>query len=109
MKDLSFIKLFFGIRIIYNCINRKIYFDQNEYIKKILDKFGYSDLNGVKILWPANIKLLRTWDPMPGNIEDYVRKITTINFLVINMRQAIQYTVNRFTEGDISLSKEYFI
>ncbi len=59
LKNLNFIKLFFEIWIIYDRPNQKIYFNQNEYIKKILDKFDYSDLNGVKTPWPTNIKFLK--------------------------------------------------
>ena len=59
LKNLDPVKLFLKIRIICDCPNRKIYLDQNEYIKKILDKFGYSDLNSIKTFWLANIKFPR--------------------------------------------------
>src|SRR6266699_3749327 len=46
---------------------------------------------------------------MSKSIEDYVRKIVTINFFAINTRLDIQYIVNRFTERNTNPSKEHFI
>jgi len=59
LKELSPMNTFFGIQIICNRPNQKIYFDQDEYIKKILEKFNYIKFFNVKTLWPANIKFIR--------------------------------------------------
>jgi len=55
LKELGPMNTFLGIRITRDRLNRKIYFDQGEYVKKILEKFGYAKLFGVKTLWPANV------------------------------------------------------
>ena len=48
LKELGPMNTFLGIRITRDRLNRKIYFDQGEYVKKILEKFGYAKLFSIK-------------------------------------------------------------
>ena len=109
LKDLGPVKTFLGTRITRDRPNRKVYLDQSEYVKKMLERFGYTELSGVKTPWPTNVKLPKTWNPVPGSTEDYVRETASINFLATGTRPDIQYTVNRLAEGNKGPSKEHLM
>src|SRR6266566_4814246 len=107
LKELGPVTTFLGLRITRDGVNRKLYIDQTEYAKKILDKYGYSDLAGAKTPWPAHVKIPKIWELVPAATDSYISEVASPNFLTIGSRPDMQYTVNKPAEANKGPSKQH--
>jgi hypothetical protein len=59
ISNLGDLKVYFKIDIDYNQLQRICYFNQFNYIKKIINKYGYNDLKVRKILIKVDFRLVK--------------------------------------------------
>jgi hypothetical protein len=59
ISNLNDLKVYLGIDIDYNQLQQICHFSQSNYIKKIIDKYGYNDLKVRKILIKMDLRIIK--------------------------------------------------
>jgi hypothetical protein len=59
ISNLNDLKVYLGIDIDYNQLQQICHFSQSNYIKKIIDKYGYNDLKVRKILMKEDLRIIK--------------------------------------------------
>jgi hypothetical protein len=59
ISNLSNSKMYFGININYNQLQQTCHFSQSNYVKKIINKYGYNDLKIRKISIKVNLRIIK--------------------------------------------------
>jgi hypothetical protein len=53
------LKVYLGIDINYNQLQQICHFSQSNYVKRIIDKYGYNDLKVRKILMKVDLRIIK--------------------------------------------------
>ena len=88
-----------------------LWFNQEGYVEKIIEKYYYEDLTLVKI--PFNILVLLwllpyEYEPLMDDRPEYLSKLGSMNYLSSGIRPDIIYTVSRLCEGNARPGKYHF-
>ena len=101
LKKLGEVRTFLGYSIIRDRDNRIVYIHQGNYVNKILERFGKSNLHPVKTPWlPGRFALPKTWEAVEYAIKLYQEEVGSINYLATGTRADISYTIMRLGEAN---------
>src|SRR5579871_6039405 len=93
MKDLRDLTYFLGIHIIRNQKTQMIFINQLNYISKILTQFNMQDYKLAKTLLEPNIKIRKSTEPEPYNLQYYQKVIRNLIYVMLEIRLNIAYIV----------------
>ena len=99
MKDLGPANKILGMQIHRDRNNRKIWFSQKNYLKKVLRRFNMQDCKPISTLLPINFKLSSSMSPSSevGRIEmfrvPYASAVESLMFAMICTRPDITHAV----------------
>ena len=88
-------------------VNRYIYISQRQYTYKIIEKYGYKDLNAAATPWPSNLELPTIWKPIGDKQLSYIKQTGSLNYLSVNTRPDITLTTNRLSEANQGPSEQH--
>src|SRR5579871_3262998 len=94
IKDLGDLTYFLGIHIIRNQKTRTIFINQSNYISKILTRFNMQDCKPAKTPLKPNIKISKSTEPEPYNLQYYQKAIGNLMYAMLETRSDITYTVS---------------
>src|SRR5579871_6115728 len=94
MKDLGDLTYFLGIHIIQNRKTQTIFINQSNYISKILTQFNMQDCKPAKTPLEPNIKISKSTEPEPYNLQYYQKAIENLMYAMLGTRPDIAYTVS---------------
>jgi hypothetical protein len=84
ISNLGDLKIYLKININYNQSQRTYHLNQFNYIKKIIDKYGYNDLKIRKILIKVDLRLIKSKkQAINAEIRNYKVRVNILNFLFI--------------------------
>ncbi len=108
LKDLGEVRAFLGLNITRDRTNRVIYINQEDYIHKILAKYGKTGLSPSKTPWPAGATTPKQWEPVDAiEARGYLSETASLNYLAVHTRPDITYTISRLSEAQSNPSREH--
>jgi hypothetical protein len=77
------LKMYLGIDIDYNQLQQTCHFSQSNYVKRIIDKYGYNDFKVRKTLMKVDLRIIK-FKEQATNIEirNYEARVNALNFLI---------------------------
>lgn len=93
MNDLGDVSTFMGMNIKYNRTDGILLIDQNDYILRILDRFGMNECNAAQTPMMANCKLQRKTDVETYTTHPYREVLGAIMYLMLATRPDLCYAV----------------
>jgi hypothetical protein len=100
LKEFGEVQEFLGISIVRNRQKSQIFLHQKGFTERILERFGYSDLNAVTTPWNSTYHLPIEWEKVPEAAELYSQQTGSTNYLSCHTRPDITYTSNKLAGGN---------
>lgn len=91
---------FLGIQVVRNRDERTVFLHQKQYTEQILETFAVTDLNPAKMPWDHNLSIPAVFEPDDAKAKEYSRKTGSLNYLSVNTRPDITFTVNRLSKAN---------
>ena len=97
MKDLGELRWFLGIRVIRDRVRRRLWLTQDEYITKIVTKYGLTNQTAKT---PMALEPLQPYDGVAGTIQiaDYQSKVGSVNYGAVITRPDVAFTASKLSE-----------
>ena len=89
LKEFGEVQEFLGISIVRK---NQVFLHQKGFTKRILERFGYSDLSAAATPWNAHFQLPIEWEKLPEGSELYSQQTGSTNYLSCHMRPDITFT-----------------
>src|SRR5579871_3315536 len=108
MKDLRNLTYFLGIHIIRNQKTGTIFINQSNYISKILTRFNMQDYKPAKTPLEPNIKISKSTEPEPYNLQYYQKVIRNLMYTMLGIRLDITYTVSVISQFHLNPNQTHW-
>src|SRR5271155_4741048 len=107
MKDLGELKHFLGMRIIKT--NGKIFIDQNDYIRQILERFGMKASKAIYTsLAPGSRLNNNDEDVSNANIKQYQAMIDSLMYAMLCTRLDLAYEIQQLSQFNSNSTNAHF-
>ncbi len=100
LRELGEVREFLSITVLRDRKTHQIMLLQKPYTQRIIEKFGYADLNTTSAPWNRLFELPTEWEKMTEGSELYAQQTGSINYISCHARPDITYTVNKLTGGN---------
>lgn len=110
MKDLGPVNVCLGIEFQQNLAERKIFLNQREYAKTLLERFNMSDCKPVQAPMATNGKLEKPETPDENVMKKYPYQnlIGGLMYLAVNTRPDIAFSVNFLSQFNTCYNEEHW-
>jgi hypothetical protein len=107
LKEFGEVQEFLGIAVVRHREKKQIFLHQKAFTERIIERFGYSDLNAVATPWNANFQLPLKWEKFPEGSELYSQQTGSTNYLSCHTRPDITFTSNKLASGNSGPSSSH--
>lgn len=107
LKALGEVHEFLGIQVERNREERNVLLHQRRYTERILEAFAATDLKPAKTPWDHKLSIPAVFDPDESRAYEYSRKTGSVNYLSVNTRPDITFTVGRLSKANKGPNEAY--